>query len=684
MRTSLPFHLLRACLALTLLLFYSAGFAQTPNSARTGEFFLTSGDGRSRAALHQNTDVTMDITGMTARVNVVQTFTNDTAEWQEGIYVFPLPEDSAVNAMKMIVGDREVIGDIRERAEAKRVYEQARSEGRRAALTEQQRPNLFTQKIANLAPGETISIELQYIQALRYEDGRFSLRFPMTLTPRYIPGTLLSAPADFNANTLSMTVRLNAGLKLSRVGSATHDMQVFDLGGGPGRVEMRLRAGRTRMDRDFELEWAPETGLAPQAAVFVDPRAEGTFMQIMLLPPRIEEPVTRLGREVIIVLDSSGSMGGTSMEQAKQSVELALTGMRAGDYFNIVDFDSTFRTLFPHSEPVTPDTIERARRFVQALQADGGTEMFDALKFALTEPPAVANGQDLLQQVVFITDGAVGNEDAMFALIDATLGNARLFTIGIGSAPNSYFMRKAAETGRGTYTYINDTNRVAEAMTTLLRKLENAVMADLSVEWPAGVAAESYPASIPDLYLGEPLFVTARLDSNAGARQNILVSGTIAGQPWQRQLTVDTNTAGGTAGQPVSASSLASYWSRQKIDGLLNTAFTGNGNDAAFKERLRQQVLDVALPYQLLSPYTSFVAVENRISRPAQNALASTALGNEPPAGQLLAARMAAQQVQYPATATAAGAWLLAGSLALLCAALSLLTLRREKEYARA
>jgi Ca-activated chloride channel family protein len=482
-----------------------------------------------------------------------------------------------------------------------------------------------------------------------------------------------------------MLVRLDAGLALTRVGSTTHDMAVSDRGGGPGRVEMRLRAGRTRMDRDMELEWAPQASAAPQAAVFVDPRAEGTFMQVMLLPPRIEAPVTRLGREVIVVLDSSGSMGGESMEQARQSVELALNGLRAGDYFNIIDFDSAFQTLFPASQPATPANIARAQRFVQALQADGGTEMFPALQFALTEPPAFVAGQDLLQQIVFITDGAVGNEDALFALIDAELGDARLFTVGIGSAPNSYFMRKAAETGRGTYTYINDTTRVAERMSALLRKLENAVMADLSVEWPAGVAAEYYPASIPDLYLGEPLFVTARLAGKVPARQNILISGTIAGQPWQRQLTVDTTqAAGGTAGQPLSASSIASYWARQKIDGLLNTAF-GAGNDAAFKERLRQQVLAVALPYQLLSPYTSFVAVEKRISRPAHSGLASNALGNEPPAGQLLAAQMAAlQQVQYPATATAAGAWLLAGSLALLCVALLLLTLRREKEYAHA
>jgi Ca-activated chloride channel family protein len=245
-------------------------------------------------------------------------------------------------------------------------------------------------------------------------------------------------------------------------------------------------------------------------------------------------------------------------------------------------------------------------------------------------------------------------------------------------------MRKAAEMGRGTYTYINDTGRVNEMMGALLRKLENAVMTDLSVEWPAGVVAEHYPESIPDLYLGEPLFVTARLSGKVPARQNVVVSGTVSGQAWQQELSIDTQGGASTAGRPVSDSSLASYWARQKIDKLLNSAFTAQASDPEFKNKLRQQVLAVALPYQLLSPYTSFIAVEKQLSRPVPARLDAIALGKEAPAGQLLAAQMAQQQVQFPRTATAAGAWLLAGSLLLLCAALALLSLRREKEYAHA
>ncbi len=654
-------------LLMLLLFLSSAGFAQSPNEAGAGEFFLQDNNGNRQLALPGQTDVTMDIAGMTARVHVRQTFTNDSAQWQEGTYVFPLPDDSAVNAMRMLIGNREVIGEIRAREEAKRVYEQARGEGRRAALTEQLRPNLFTQKLANIGPGESITVELQYIQAVRYAEGRFRLRFPMTLPQ--------SASA---ANTLSMTVRIDSGVKLARAGSTTHDMAVAALAGSGGKVVMQLRAGRTHMDRDFELEWAPEPSAAPQAAVFADPRAEGTFMQVMLLPPQIEAPVTPLGREVIVVLDSSGSMDGPSIVQAKQSVNLALNGLRAGDYFNIIDFDSSFQPLFPASEPATSENIQRARAFVNSLQADGGTEMAPALRFALTQIPAVTDGQDLLRQIVFVTDGGVGDEDSLFALIRASLGEARLFPIGIGSAPNSYFMRKAAELGRGTYTYIDDTRRVTERMSALMRKLENAVMADLSVEWPAGIDAEYYPQKIPDLYLGEPLFVTARLQGKVPARQNILVSGTLNGARWQRELSIDTAHGGGTAGRPITDSSLASYWARQKIDSLLNAAFTGSGRDPAQKEILRRQVIDVALPFQLLSPYTSFVAVEKQVSRPAKAPFANGAPSESPLAAQM------AQQVQFPATATAAGAWLLAGSLLLLCAALALLSLRREREFVRA
>ncbi|MES2605889.1 MAG: marine proteobacterial sortase target protein [Pseudomonadota bacterium] len=676
--------------------------AQNPENARAGELYLLSTDGQRQPALHVHTDVSMEISGMTSRVRLQQRFTNDSTEWQEGVYVFPLPEDSAVNRMRMQLSDRELIGEIHEREAATQIYQQARSEGRKAALVEQQRPNLFTQKVANIAPGETVTVELQYIQAIRYDDGHFSLRLPLTLTPRYIPGEALGA-VDVQAggtgwsrptievpdadkitppylpapaiNPLTLTVHLQAGLSLASIKSPSHPVISRPLSTANNEYQVALRDNNTGMDRDFILEWEPQVGTAPQAALFSDQVDDKTYVQLMLLPPRVEMAASTLGRELIIILDTSGSMAGTSMVQAKQGVELALGRLQGDDYFNLIEFNSEYNTLFASSVQATAANVQRAVAFVRQLESRGGTEMYPALEHALTAAPVTLNQQRLIKQVVFITDGSVGNEAAIFALIKQHLGETRLFTVGIGSAPNSYFMRKAAETGRGTFTYISDTNQVVANMDLLLRKLENAVMADVDIQWPAGLDVEYYPARVPDLYLGEPLFVTARLNSTLPANSAIVVDGLVGGQRWERQLKLNNSVTGNDIA--LNDSALASYWARQKIESLLDGL--RNGIDAA---EVRSDVLGVALPFQLMSPYTSFVATEKRISRPVQQALQSSAVPNQPPQGQTLAAQMAAQSLQlaYPPTATAATLHFVKGLLAALLALLLIYRQLRKEE----
>jgi Ca-activated chloride channel homolog len=682
-------------LVLLCLQFAASVQAQTPDLARAGEMFLTSGQGRVQPALQLHTDVNMQIEGMTNRVSVKQAFTNDSSEWQEGVYVFPLPEDSAVNAMKMRLGEREIVGEIHEREEAKEIYRQARSAGQKAALVEQQRPNMFTQKVANIAPGETITVELQYIQAVRYGNGRFSLRFPMTITPRYIPGVPLSEMAtrrefttagsgwagpttvvpDANEitppylpthlqNTVSLAITLNAGMELDSLRSPSHTLDVTESPQQDNFYHMNLQGGTAGMDRDFELEWQPKAQALPQAATFID-RVEGnTYLQIMLMPPQVTASVV-LDREVVIVMDTSGSMAGSSIAQAKQSVEFALSRLQPNDRFNLVEFNSDYRPLFPASVVASTVNVNMALDFVRGLDADGGTEMYPALHWALTAGNGHANSAGPLKQLVFITDGAVGNEEQMFALIGNELGTARLFTIGIGSAPNSYFMRKAAELGRGTYTFISDTNQVAGKMDALFSKLGNAVMAGVQLNWPAGTAAEYYPAAVPDLYLGEPLFVTAKITGEIAQVFSIGISGELQGQAWERSLNV-TMADPAPAKTPVS-SAIASYWARQKI-----AALADNLNTGANIEEVKAQVLAVALPFQLMSRFSSFVAVEKMLARNDAK-LFSSRLGNQPPAGQLLAARMAgqnlqSQQLSYPATATSASFCLLAGLVAMFMA----------------
>ncbi len=681
-------------LVLLCLQFAASVQAQTPDLARAGELFLTSRQGLVMPALQLQTEVRMQIEGMTSRVNVKQAFTNDSSEWQEGTYVFPLPEDSAVNAMRLLLGEREIVGEIHERVEAQQIYQQARNAGQKAALVEQQRPNMFTQKVANIAPGETVTVELQYIQAVRYENGRFSLRFPMTITPRYIPGASLdqmdvqgeyatsgdgwakptAAVPDADRisppylprplqNTVSLDLTLDAGMELASLRSTSHRLDILESLQQDNLYHLTLEGGTAGMDRDFELEWMPQSGNTPQAATFIDSVDGNTYLQVMLMPPQVQTAEAALNREIVIVMDTSGSMAGASIAQARQSVEFALSRLQLNDRFNVIEFNSDYQSLFPASVPASPANVVTALNFVRSLDADGGTEMYPALQWALATNDA--SKEDLLKQLVFITDGSVGNEEQLFTLLRNELGSARLFTVGIGSAPNSHFMRKAAELGRGTYTYISDPAQVTSHMDTLFSKLGNAVMAGVQLDWPTGTTVETYPAAIPDLYLGEPLFVTARITGVMPSVFSVGISGQLQGRDWIRSLNVMRATP--TAEKTVLTSSIASYWARQKIAALSDLLLAGVSVEA-----VKAQVLAVALPFQLMSRYTSFVAVEKIVAR-TDAALLSSKIGNQPPAGQLLAAQMAAQnllaqQLAYPATATPAGLYMVVGLLLLLMA----------------
>ena len=419
------------------------------------------------------TDVRISVSGIVARATVRQRFHNPTAVWQEGVYVFPLPENAAVDHLEMRTGERVIEGVIRERAAARAEYEQAKAEGRKASLIEEQRPNVFTTRVAHLGPGEDIDITLEYQQTLRFDAGTFRLRFPMVVAPRYIPGSVVAAatagtgwaeatdevpdaaeitppvvpPAMGRINPVTLAVDLNPGFALARLESPTHAITVGETADGRHRVE--LASAVVAASRDFELAWTPDVGSAPGAALFTEVRDGGVYALLMVNPPQAESGTPRAPREVVFVIDTSGSMEGTSIVQAREALQLALERLQPGDRFDVIEFNSSARALFGSPLPAEPATVARARAFVAGLKARGGTEMRAALELALK--PGRSPG--FVRQVVFLTDGAVGNESALFTLIRDRLGDRRLFTVGIGSAPNSHFMTKAAQFGRGSFTY---------------------------------------------------------------------------------------------------------------------------------------------------------------------------------------------------------------------------------------
>lgn len=577
------------------------------------------------ATLAMDTAVDMQVRGLLAEVTVRQVYRNDSSQWREGRYLLPLPADAAVGGLVLRIGDRLVEGEVQEKAKAAATYEAAAAAGRRAGLVEQNRPNLFATSVANIGPGEEIEVEVRYWQPVHYRDGAFSLSLPLTLTPRYLPGRGAdqAAPRDPHAlpvaaaaheagsalpPSVTLQVEIEAGLPLQSVDSPTHAVSVS----AEGRTtRVALARDVEASDRDFELRWTPVPSRAPRSAVFTDRVGGEDFAMVMLVPPTL--PTAPLPRELVLVIDNSGSMMGTSMAQAILAADRALARLGPGDRFNVIRFDDTMEQLFPEAVAAQPAHVARARAFVRALRASGGTEMKPALEAALAgRAPA-----GFVRQVVLVTDAAVGNEDDLLQVIEGQRGDSRLFPVGIGSAPNGHFLRKAAEAGRGTQALVRDVNGVAGAMDALLQRLERPAMRDITLDWPG--VAEAYPARVPDLYQGEAVQVVARVERLEGV---VTVRG-LDPQPWSRQVPL-----GGDAATP--APGLGRLWARGRIDELEDRLRRG-----AREDELRPAIVDVALRHGLASRFTSLVAVERTPARPAGEALGSTAVANAVPDGSL-------------------------------------------------
>ncbi len=620
--------------------------------AATGALLLVDDQGQIQPATLLDTDAHITVSGPVAEVALTQRFHNPSQQFREGRYLFPLPENAAVDGMVLTIGDRRIVGRIDRKAEAEKTYRQARASGKKASLVSQQRPNLFTTAVANIAPGETVQVELHYQQTLNVDGHRFQLRLPLTLTPRFTPPTeaphtldsllrnTVAAPGGTaEAGTASVHIDLDAGARLATLGSPSHAIHYQRHG---RRYTITPKAGAIAMDRDLLLNWKLEDTGEPLVTRFHEEIDGEHYALLMVVPPETGQ-VTALPRETLFIIDSSGSMGGAPMRQAKASLHLALQRLKPGDRFNITDFDSQHTLLFETPVTVSDDSRQQAQTFVDGLQASGGTHMLPALSDTLDQP--VSDGY--LRQVIFITDGAVGNENGIFRALQQQLGEARLFTVGIGSAPNSHFMTRAAQFGRGSFTYINDQNQVQQGMDTLFRRLESPLMRNLQVQLPDGIVAERWPQKLPDLYADEPLLVAMKLSAPT---DRIIVSG-YRDQHWQQSVTLPSSNHPGTA----------SLWARRKIADLMDRITLG-----APETDIAPLVTEVALRHQLVSRYTSFIAVEETVSRPAHQPLLHDTVRNQTPHGSQ-------QSTAWPSTATPAPLlWRLAGVLLMVCLLLCL------------
>jgi len=613
----------------------------TPNDMGAGSLLLqTAQDGKYIEAPRLATDVDIDVNGPTARAVLTQAFENSTDKWVEALYVFPLPEDSAVYSLKMIVGNRVIVADIKEKQAARAIYEKARREGKKASLVEQQRPNVFTNAVANIGPHEKIVVQIEYQQAVHLADGRFSLRVPLVVAPRYTPQNAeaiaqradlkagwgqtkqsssrngvskpvsapLLAPESDRANPVTLKVNLNAGFPLDDVKSLYHTVEIDRVSDGARRIVLD---GDATADRDFVLEWSAVASSVPSVGLFREHVGKDDYVLAYVTPPAVATS-QKAGREVVFVIDNSGSMGGTSIEQARASLDYALSRLKTNDRFNVIRFDDTMTKFFPDSVMATADNIASARRFVTGLDAAGGTEMLPPLQAALDDSHQASG----LRQVVFLTDGEVNNEQQLLDAIAQSRGRSRIFMVGIGSAPNTYLMSRAAELGRGSFTHIGSVAEVDERMRILFDKLENPAVTNVAAAFSEKNVNLS-PSLLPDIYHGEPLVLAARMGKAAGS---LTISGMVGDRPWTISLPLD---------QASNAKGISKIWARRQIDDAEVNLTLGKITQTEADKR----ILQLALEHHLVTRLTSLVAVDSKRLRPANTPLTTADIPLQLPAG---------------------------------------------------
>jgi Ca-activated chloride channel family protein len=611
------------------------------NQAESGSMLFKFDDDSSIMQIALDTEVKMDITGNINRVIVEQVFTNPSDMWAEGVYVFPLPEESAVDQLRMYVDERVIVGQIHEKENAKKIYEQAKSEGRSASLVEQQRPNIFTTNVANIAPGGTIKVAIEYQQVVNIDNNRYSVRFPMVVGDRYIPGAPTytsqnSMGTSFNTTEVTdaskitpisenhvrelidenyetnlpvrIGINLNAGFDIASVNSTYHKIKMESLNQMTKYITL---AEAAQLDRDFELTWSANMSHEPEIALFAQENDNNIYLMLMAIPPKNDVfKKSDRPRELIFIIDSSGSMSGSSIRQAKDSLYEAIERLKPTDRFNIIDFDSNFEPLFDSAKMSNQTHLNEAKRFIRKIDADGGTEMFKPIDFALKSRDSESS--KFLRQIVFITDGQSGNEEAIFNNVSYNIRNDRFFTIGIGSAPNSYLLTKLADFGRGAFTYIGSQKEVSQKMNRLFEMLESPALTDIQVNFPPEITSELARDVIYDLYAGET--ITAAFKMNA-LPDSLEISGKTIDGMFNKTITIDklSNTSG-----------VDILWARRKIDRL--TGFYNNTYAQSNKDSARRDVTDLALDYHLVSRFTSLVAVDITPSRPEHEELITQAI----------------------------------------------------------
>jgi len=593
--------------------------AQTQETAGALQVLNPNGSVKSKCPL-KHTDVKAEISGFLSRVVVTQEFENPFQEKIEAVYTFPLPQNAAVDDMTMNIGERIVRGKIMRREEARAVYDAAKSGGQTASLLDQERPNIFTQSIANILPGEQVKITISYVETLKYSDGSYEFVFPMVVGPRYMPGTPTGAsgggfapdtnrvpdasrispapaPAGMRAgHDVSISVSIDAGVPLVGLDSKTHAVDV--LRPDNHRAQVGLQNLSEIPNKDFVLRYEV-AGKQIQDALLTHRADRGGFFTLILQPPDKVVGEDVMPKELVFVLDTSGSMSGMPIEKAKETMKLALDNLYPSDTFNLITFSGDTNILFPAPVSATKENLHKAQAFLDTRQGGGSTEMMKAIKASMD--PSDAQGH--VRIVCFMTDGYVGNDMEIISEVQKH-PNARVFAFGIGSSVNRFLLDNMARYGRGEVEYVGLTDDGSAAARRFHERVRNPLLTDIQVDWGSLPVADVYPKQLPDLFGAKPVMLTGRY--TAAGSGTVHLKGMMAGKPFTRDINVEF---------PESEKShdvLATLWARTRVDDLMAQDF-GGAQSGAMKPELQTTITNLGLEYRLMTQFTSFVAVEEMI-----------------------------------------------------------------------
>ena len=627
--------MVRIALLLLFACLLTAALAQEPpkpppleQDVTQGALRVTQKDGGVVECPLKHTDVQASVSGFIARVKVTQTFVNPSNEPIEAVYVFPLSHTGAVDDMTMVIGDRRIVGVIKRRAEARAMYEAALRQGYTASLLEQERPNIFTQSVGNIKPRQEVKIEISYLDVLDYDMGVYEFHFPMVVGPRYNAsapfagtpapaadglGTNGAMPAEGvnppvlkpgfrNGHDISLSLTMEAGVPVRDLQVVNHKATVKRAGATAAAVE--LDPADSVPNKDFVLRYAVAGEKPGMALLPYSESGNGGYFMLMIQPALDKEMAKAPPRELVFLVDVSGSMSGNPTAQVKRTMQEFFTRSKPDDTLQVITFANQASKLFEKPVPATPENVNRALNYSQGFAGGGGTEMLKGIRMVLDEPPDAERARI----VVLLTDGFIGNEAQIIEAVGKHAGDRlRFWALGIGNSVNRFLIDGVAKQGGGMGKVINLGSDPSELVGEIVTRIHSAQLAKISIDWNGLDVCDTFPRRIPELWAGRPVVVYGRY--YVGGQATITVSGTAEGQPVSMPLPIVLP----MEAKPEHAV-LNKIWARRKIEDLSEQMYYGD--DPAIIE----EITNLALEYRLMSQYTSFVAIDEseKIDTPAK------------------------------------------------------------------